>query len=107
MQPFSFDTYDLYINVSKEDIGVKIDQVGNKVEELQQKIDELTTKVSSLSVKSARKPYTKKERTPEQEAELHAKRVAAGKKGAAKRAEIQKSLFLTILSTLFKNLMVY
>jgi hypothetical protein len=37
--------------------------------------------------RQAHKPAVKKELTPEQAAELHAKRVEAGKRGAAKRAE--------------------
>jgi hypothetical protein len=87
MQAFSFDTYDLYITATKAgDIGSKIDDVGFKVDELQQKIDELSSQITKMSVKKPRKPTVKKVRTPEEEAILHAKRVEAGKKGAAAKA---------------------
>jgi hypothetical protein len=56
----------------------------------EQRIKELEAKLLAIALdppKKARKPAVKKELTPEQTAELHAKRVEAGKKGAAKRAE--------------------
>jgi hypothetical protein len=56
----------------------------------EQRIKELEAKLTAIALdppKKPRKPAVKKELTPEQAAELHAKRVEAGKKGAAKRAE--------------------
>ena len=56
----------------------------------EQRIKELEAKLEAVNldpIKKARKPAVKKELTPEEQSELHAKRVEAGKKGAAKRAE--------------------
>ncbi len=56
----------------------------------EQRIKELEAKLLAVTLnppKKARKPAVKKELTPEETAALHEKRVAAGKKGAAKRAE--------------------
>ena len=56
----------------------------------EQRIKELEAKLEAVNLeptKKARKPAVKKELTPEETAELHDKRVEAGKKGAAKRAE--------------------
>ena len=56
----------------------------------EQRIKELEAQLLAVTLnppKKARKPAVKKELTPEQAAELHAKRVEAGKKGAAKRKE--------------------
>ena len=55
----------------------------------EQKLKELECRLFQVKIEptKVKKVYTFKERTPEEAAILHAKRVEAGKKGAAKRKE--------------------
>jgi hypothetical protein len=53
----------------------------------EQRIKELEAKLSAVELAPPKKVRKQKELTPEEAEELHTKRVEAGKKGAAKRAE--------------------